>query len=238
MMMWRRLHEIQGMQVVSLEEGRIMGSALKVYLSSTQKAVSGIQVRESGLGGDESWVDIRDVDKIGEHVVFIARAANCKAKHPVGRSLKDLMGMPVLSKDGRLLGSLVDVEVDEHWRVVELSLSENRLIGIQPEHAVFGADSILLEAGAADKVRSTVKPKTGFLARLFGSEAIQETADIISRAEHAQPRRPAATKPRPAKKTSRKKPAKKAAKKTTAKKPAKKSAKKPAKKPAKKASKK
>ena len=110
--------------------------------------------------------------------------------------------------------------------MVELSLSENRLVKITPKHAVFGQDSILLQAGAAAKVREVAKPKTGFLARLFGSETIQETAEIISRTEQAKPRKPVEKKPTPEKKAAKKPAKKKAAKK----KPAKKSARTPARK--------
>jgi sporulation protein YlmC with PRC-barrel domain len=120
--MVKQLHEIQGMQVVALHEGRIMGSIQKVYLNPAKKRVSGMVVREPGFGGQESWIDIRDIDKVGENVLFVPRSAVCKAKSPVGRSLKDLMGMQVTAKDGKILGSLVDVEIDDEWRVVEIRL--------------------------------------------------------------------------------------------------------------------
>jgi uncharacterized protein YrrD len=181
--MFRQLHEIQGMQVVTLTEGRIMGAVQKVYLNPTRKRVSGMVVREPGFGGQESWVDIKDIDMVGEHVIFITRAGVCKAKSPVGRSLKDLMGMQVTSKDGKILGSLVDIEIDEEWRIVELNLSENRLVKIDPRHAVFGQDTILLRVGAATQVRTAPRHKPGFLARVFGKETVQETAGAISRAE-------------------------------------------------------
>jgi sporulation protein YlmC with PRC-barrel domain len=181
--MFKQLHDIQGMQVVTLTEGRIMGSIQKVYLNASRKRVAGMVVREPGFGGQDGWIDIKDVDKVGEHVIFISRAAMCKAKPPVGRSLKDLMGMQVTSKDGKILGSLVDIEIDEEWRVVELNLSEKRVVKIDPRHAVFGQDAILLRVGAASQIRPAPRHKTGFLARVFGIETVQETAGAISRAE-------------------------------------------------------
>ncbi len=198
--MWKLLNEIQGMQVVSLEEGRILGSVQKVFLNPSKKAVSGVLVRPSGLSRDEGWIDIKDVTKIGEDVLFISKARAFKAKAPVGRSLKDLMGIPVTSKDGKLLGSLVDVEIDNQWQVVELSISEGRMITIDPKHAVFGPDAILLKAGADKRVRSAVKPKPGFLARLFGAEVIEEAADAIARVERIRnPEHGTKTKTRPKK---------------------------------------
>lgn len=203
--MLRLLHEIQGMQVISLAEGRILGAVQKVYLNPSKKAVSGMLVRQSGMGRGEGWVEVRDVSQIGEDVLFVTKASAYKAKAPMGRSLKDLMGMPVMSKDGKLLGSLVDVEVDPKWQVVELSLSEGRSIQIDPRHAVFGQDTVLLKAGAEQKIRSAPKSKPGFLARMFGAQAIEEAADAIARVERV--RKP--TKAKPKKKAKGKKAAKK-----------------------------
>ena len=160
-------------------------------------------VRQSGMGRGEGWVEVNDVSQIGEDVLFVTKASAYKAKAPMGRSLKDLMGMPVMSKDGRMLGSLVDVEVDEQWRVVELSLSEGRSIQIDPRHAVFGQDTILLKSGAEQRLRSAPKSKPGFLARMFGAQAIEEAADAIARVERIRKPVPKAKKPRP-KKTSHK----------------------------------
>jgi uncharacterized protein YrrD len=171
------------MQVVSLTEGRLMGAVQKVYLNPAKKRVSGMVVRAPGFGGQESWIAATDVEMVGDDVIFVSRAGMVKAKNPVGRSLKDLMGMQVTSKDGKILGSLVDIEIDDDWRVVELNLSEGRVVDIDPRHAVFGQDAILLRAGASGKIRSASRSKTGFLARVFGIETVQETAGAISRAE-------------------------------------------------------
>jgi len=210
--MSRLLQEIQGMQVISLAEGRILGAVQKVYLDPSKKAVSGMLVRQSGMGRSEGWVEVRDVAQIGEDVLFVTKAAAYKAKAPMGRSLKDLMGMPVMSKDGKLLGALVDVEVDEQWRVVELSLSEGRLIQIDPRQSVFGQDTVLLKPGSEQRLRSAPKSKPGFLARMFGAQAIEEAADAIARVERIRKadRRPAEK----ADKKPTKKPTKKTAKKT------------------------
>lgn len=183
--MFRQLQEIRGMQVVALSEGRAMGLVQKIFLNPGKKRVSGMLVKESGFGGQESWIDVRDIEKVGENVIFITRAGACKAKTPVGRSLKDMMGMQVATKGGKILGSLVDVEIGPDWRVSEISLSEKRLVEIDPRQAVFGEDAIILRADSAARVRAAPRNKPGFLARVFGSEAVAETASAISRAEKA-----------------------------------------------------
>ncbi len=183
--MFRQLHEIRGMQVVALSEGRAMGLVQKIFLNPGKKRVSGMLVKEPGFGGQESWVDVRDIEKVGENVIFVTRAGACKAKNPVGRSLKDMMGMQVATKSGKILGSLVDVEIGSDWVVSEISLSEKRVVEIDPHQAVFGEDAIILRADSATRVRVAPRNKTGFLSRVFGIEAVQETAGAISRAEKA-----------------------------------------------------
>ena len=181
--MFRQLQDIRGMQVVALAEGKIMGSVQKIYINPSKKRVSGMSVRESGFGGQESWVSVGDIKQVGENVIFVSRASACKAKSPVGRSLKDMLGMQVATKGGKILGSLVDVEISEDWKLVEISLSEKRMIELDPRQTVFGQDAILLKADAESAIRKEPRDKTGFLARVFGIEAVEETAGIISRAE-------------------------------------------------------
>ena len=142
------------MQVVALSEGRAMGLVQKIFLNPGKKRVSGMLVKESGFGGQESWVDVRDIEKVGENVIFVTRAGACKAKNPVGRSLKDMMGMQVATKSGKILGSLVDVEIGPDWQVSEINLSEKRVVEIDPRQAVFGEDAIILRAGSATRVRA------------------------------------------------------------------------------------
>ncbi len=181
----RLLHDIQGMQVISLDEGRALGLVQKVFLNPAQKSVSGLLVRQAGLAGAESWIDIQDVDRVGEDVVFVGRAGACKAKPPVGRSLKELMGMPVATRDGKLLGSLIDVEIDEGWQLRELILSEGRWVTLDPATALVGQDTILLATGTRAESREGPGAPRGLLARMFGSQAVEETAAVIRRAGRA-----------------------------------------------------
>ncbi|HOX44005.1 MAG TPA: PRC-barrel domain-containing protein [Myxococcota bacterium] len=190
----RLLQDIQGMQVVSLAEGRALGLVQKVFLNPAQKSVCGLLVRQPGLGGAENWIDIQDVDRVGEDVVFVGRAAACKAKPPVGRSLKELMGMPVATRDGKLLGSLIDVEIDDGWQVKELILSEGRWVTLEPATALVGQDTILLPEGARAESREGPGAPRGLLARMFGSQAVEEAAAVIKRAGRAvRPQRKDAT---------------------------------------------
>jgi sporulation protein YlmC with PRC-barrel domain len=173
-MVLRLLHDIQGMQVVSLAEGRALGTVQKVFLDPARQTVSGLVVRGAGLTGGESWIPIQEVDRVGEDVVFASRAAACQPRRPSGRSLKELMGMPVATRDGKLLGSLIDVEIDEAWRVTELILSEGRWVALAPDSALVGPDTILLPASTLAMERARPQGAGGLLAWLFGVRVVDE----------------------------------------------------------------
>jgi sporulation protein YlmC with PRC-barrel domain len=172
-----------GLLVVTLAEGRILGAVQAVYLNPAKRRLSGILLRERGLGAQESWVDIGDIPTLGEHVLFVKGARDCKAKSPVGRSLKDFLGMQVATTDGKILGSLVDFAVDPKWRIVGVRLSDERALEVDPKHAVFGQDAILLKASAVKPAPASAAARPGLLARVFGAAPMREAADAITRAE-------------------------------------------------------
>lgn len=180
-----QLHDIQSKEVVALKEGRNMGAVDQVFIQPNQRKLAGLTVRESRLSGNLRWVDAKQVTGVGEDYLFVPKAAALRNKKPTGRSLKDLTGVPVISRDGDNLGSLVDVEVDDSWRVVEISLSGKRVVAIQPDKLVIGPDTILLRQDVSGKVRTTREQKPGVMARLFGEDAVREAGDLLSRAEKA-----------------------------------------------------
>ncbi len=180
-----QLHEIQSKEVVALKEGRNMGAVDQVFIQPNQRKLAGLTVRESRLSGNARWVDAKQVTGVGEDYLFVPKAADLRNKKPSGRSLKDLTGVRVISRDGDDLGALVDVEVDDSWRVVEISLSGKRVVSVQPDKLVIGPDTILLRQDVQGKVRTTSEQKPGVMARLFGEDAVREASDLLSRAEKA-----------------------------------------------------
>ena len=219
-----QLHEIQSKEVVALKEGRNMGAVDQVFIQPNQRKLAGLTVRESRLSGNARWVDAKQVTGVGEDYLFVPKAADLRNKKPAGRSLKDLTGVRVISREGDDLGALVDVEVDDSWRVVEISLSGKRVVSVQPDKLVIGPDTILLRQDVQGKVRTTSEQKPGVMARLFGEDAVREASDLLSRAEKAT--ESAAKKSAGKKKATKKKASKKKAtkKKATKKKASKKKA--------------
>ncbi|RME25569.1 MAG: hypothetical protein D6806_07650 [Deltaproteobacteria bacterium] len=181
--MFRQLQALKGMEVVALEEGRILGELHRAFLNTEKKKVSGITVHGSRFSGELGWVDVKDIVKVGEDVILVSRSAACRAKQPIGRSMQQMLGLQVATRAGKIIGLLVDLEVDEQWRVTEIVLSERRSVPVDKD-AVFGQDAIILSADAASKVRRLARQR-GLLARIFGRDAVDQAEDVISRVERS-----------------------------------------------------
>jgi sporulation protein YlmC with PRC-barrel domain len=174
--------EIRGKHVVALEEGRDMGRISKVYFNPKKKRISGLAVKESRLRGEEKWVKVEDIERVGDDFVFIPESKNCRSAKPKGRSLKDMTGLEVTTLDGKLLGALEDVEVDEEWGITELNLSGRKSLDLDPDSDVFGEDAILVRSGADTRVREKRSGNNkGFLARMFVGDSILESVDRMTR---------------------------------------------------------
>jgi sporulation protein YlmC with PRC-barrel domain len=170
--------EIRGKHVVALQEGRDMGWISKVFFDPEKKRIAGLAIRESHLKSEEKWVQVNSIEQIGEDFVFIKRSRDCQAIKPTGRSLKDLTGLEVTTMDGKILGSLEDVEVDQDWSITDLDLSGKKTLALDPDSDVFGRDAVLVRVGSADGLRENKgSARHGLLARLFAGESIFEPVE-------------------------------------------------------------
>jgi len=177
-----------GLRVVALTEGRLAGFVYRVFLNLRTGCISGFSVQDPRLGNRESWVAVADVRQLGENVLLVDRSSALKPKPPVGRNVKDLMGLPVTTLDGRVQGSLLDVRIDGAWRVVEIALADGRVVLLPSQGAVFGRDAVLLPTGTAPEAPPRIPQGdrgAGLLARIFGPEHITEIGTAILRTEKA-----------------------------------------------------
>lgn len=170
--------KMRGKTVVALREGRDMGTVDQVYMNPSKRQVSGMTVRESRFG-DHRFVQTNDVEKMGEDFIFVPRASACHKKKPAGRNLTDVIGMQVTTREGTLLGVLLDLELDKQWKVVEMDLSGKKTLKLEPREATFGDDMILVSKAAGSRVRtrSGKKKQPGFLERVFGSESVKSAIE-------------------------------------------------------------
>lgn len=182
MTMTQQATEMRGKTVVAIREGRDMGTADEIYMNPSRRQVAGLTVRESRFGGDGRFVAINDIEQMGDDFIFVPQASACRKKKPTGRSLKDMIGMQVTTREGTSLGLLVDMEVDEDWKVSEMDLSGKRMLKLEPKEITFGDDMILVSKDAGSRVRSRKggKKKPGFLERVFGSESVMNALESAS----------------------------------------------------------
>ncbi len=198
-----RYQKLKGMEVLADKEGRLLGSVRRLQLDSKKRAAVGLVFRGKLMSG-EHWSRVSGIERVGQDVVFLTAMRAVRDDEPSGRDVKDMLGLPVMSMDGRRLGSLEDVVLEtENWQIAGIVLDSGGAVEVGGD-AVFGEDTILLRAGAGDEVVEDIEGQGGFLARVFQGEAESSGGSGKS-----------GSKKKPAKKPT-KKPAKKAAAKSSA----------------------
>ncbi len=169
---------LKGMEVLADKEGRLLGPVRRLQIDSKRRSALGLVFKSRGISS-EQWTQVSKIDRIGEDVIFLPDAKAVRDDQPSGRDVKDMLGLSVTSLDGKRLGALQDVILEtETWSVVALALDNGGEVPVGSE-SVFGEDTILLQKGAADQIRTGKKSsQSGFLARVFSSEDEEVTTEI------------------------------------------------------------
>jgi len=186
-----RFSKLKGMEVLAEKEGKLLGSVKRLQIDSRRKAALGLVYKAHGLA-KERWAKVADIQRVGEDVVFLGAEKNQHEDAPAGRDVRDMLGLPVTSLDGKRLGALDDVIVDsDGWDVVALALDNGGEVDLDKD-AVLGEDTILLQKGAYDQVRrGKASTGGGFLSRVFSPE---EPVSAIQKQQATKTRKPAAKK--------------------------------------------
>jgi len=163
-----RLAAVKRKRVVSLTEGKDLGSVHEVYLDSEVARISGLVIDRAGLLGGRSWIAIESLRRVGEDVIFVDSVKNCRNKQPIGRAMSNLRGVPVVTEGDTIVGNLEDIEIDGHWGIEELRLSGCRTVVPEPGWVAFEDAAIVLDRRAVDTLRDTLDDKPGFLERMLG----------------------------------------------------------------------
>jgi sporulation protein YlmC with PRC-barrel domain len=177
------LKDIKGMWVATYTEGAMLGTVNNIYLDPEEKKVVGLVLRTgTPLAGEDLWIDIKNVKKIGVDLIFLSKGNTVAKDEPQGKKLAQLIGMPISSKDGRALGQLVDVEVDrDSWQITELGLNNNQSVPVDRMETVLGEDLILVQAKVEPETRSSQKNKENLVDQVFGKDFIKQTSDAVKR---------------------------------------------------------
>ncbi|HOX44006.1 MAG TPA: PRC-barrel domain-containing protein [Myxococcota bacterium] len=185
-----RYQKLKGMEVLADKEGRLLGAVRRMLIDSRKRVLLGLAFRGHLMSG-ERWAKVGAIRRIGEDVLYLDEARSVREDEPEGRDLKDILGLPVSSLDGRRLGGLDDVVVDtDTWTLVSLVLDSGGVVDLGPE-SVLGEDVVLLRKGAAAEVAAPpLEQPTGFLARVFNSRPPPAEAPAPKKKRRKKPAQP------------------------------------------------
>ncbi len=163
-----RYQKIKGMEVLANKEGRLLGAVRRLQLDSKKKQGLGLVFKGKLMSG-EHWTRVSGIERVGQEVVFLTSMKAVRDDEPSGRDVKDMLGLPIMTQDGKRLGSLDDIVLDtDSWKIVAVVLDSGGAVEIGPD-AVFGQDMLLLRSGAGDDI-TELDEQGGFLAKVFQSE--------------------------------------------------------------------
>jgi sporulation protein YlmC with PRC-barrel domain len=145
------LKQLKNRWVASLSEGKLIGTVQSIYLDPEGHKLMGIQVKANRPvpGFTQNWIGIEDIRKIGVDLIYISDERVLQDLVPMTRNLDDFMGMPITSKDGRTLGTIVDVDIsNKTGEVARLHLGNEQMIQVNLSEIIMGQDMILVQADA------------------------------------------------------------------------------------------
>ncbi len=172
-----RVLDLLGVLVVGYDEGLQLGNVSDIHVDKKTCRMTGISVRK-GLSGfaEPSYVDFRNIRKIGSDVVIIANKAAVRPlpKGVEKSSLKLLKNVRIATQAGQYVGRLSDIGVAvENGDISRLMVTAGGHLDVKPRTTAVGADIIVLPSGstvtgrkeppAAAKARTNVDTVTSFL---------------------------------------------------------------------------
>ena len=197
--MIERASELQGLLVVTREEGALLGSLCDVSVDTQAKRIAAFGHRHHRVGGADAFVPVSRILSLGRDLVLVsteeAVSKVTKATPLPGKSLKDLRGVWVTAMDGRHLGTLLDVEFSpEDWGITQLYLADDKLLAVDCHQIEIG-DEILVPTEYAHLIEDLKEAKPGLLERALGREVVEDTRKILKRAlgKRAKPQETAGT---------------------------------------------
>jgi uncharacterized protein YrrD len=187
----RRVSELVGLPVVSFETGRKLASVEDILVDPERNAAVALLVEEGGWFADARVVPWDGVQSVGRDAIIVpsARAVLRAGRHPAARrALRSgivVTWLRVLSDDGRDLGTITDVALDERTgAIVGFEVSGGMLQDVQrgkrfvPGTARIGRQVAFIAPEVSDRVEAEVR---GGIAA--GVQAVQaSTTEALERA--------------------------------------------------------
>ncbi len=181
-----RSKRLPGLPVICITTGDQLGRVKRAIIDPQAKRVAGLAVAGSTFGG-RRVLPINAVHALGSHAVTVAQAEDLR--HPkdegaaelVARDRVKVVGAPVITARGVLVGTVVDYEIGERGSIDQLYVSQNLWKAIAGgDLSVPGEMLIALGRDAAivaDELLEHVKPARESKPRRTKAEASPPSAD-------------------------------------------------------------
>ena len=142
--------KLLGAMIIALKEGQRLGWVSEVYIDKGAKRIQGIAYRSAAFGKEpEIYVAFGDILKFSREFVIISGQGEGRAVPPevAPRSLRALRGCKITTHAGKHVETLADLLIDrEDGRILQILLSENRVLEIDMADVQFGPDLVMVPA--------------------------------------------------------------------------------------------
>lgn len=119
-----RVQSILGKEVITLKDGSFIGKIQAVATNPEEKKVVGVYVKLKGILSGKNFVPFSNIQAFGSHSVTLKEDYEPETSSKAPEE-KDIIGMPIITIDGTLLGKVDDYTFDAESGVIkEYILSE------------------------------------------------------------------------------------------------------------------
>ncbi len=179
--MERKIRQMTGMPVISLESGAVLGKVKGAVVSPDERRITALVLEGKGLAKDQRVIPFERIRSVGEHAVTVERggsverAANLPA---IARLMKDapaLLGAQVITEEGNLLGTVEGYSFNpSNGQIVSLELGGKGLASMFKGQAILAAEQVVTVG------KSTVVARVNSEEQMVRVEgAIQETFKTV-----------------------------------------------------------
>lgn len=176
------LKKCKGLWVTSLQNGKICGQLAGSVIDTKENTLVGFKVKpKRDLVLKELWLPVENIKKMGFDMVLITNESKLIPEALTGFNYERLANMPVSSKDGRALGELENIIIDEKtWTISEFELDGHMKVNVDSGETVLGEDIILIQPDAMPQKDSEKKePKI----KVEVSEVSEATSKVVKQGE-------------------------------------------------------
>lgn len=151
--------EILGLPIISITEGREMGTAKTLVIDAGQGAVAAIAVEDGKWYLGAKLLPYASVAGIGENAITVENSNNILslANSPDMESLLEadvkVIGAKVLTKSGRFQGKVVEIVLDDSGKIINCEVEEQsgQKIDISGDNVItFGKEVVIIDDGTAN----------------------------------------------------------------------------------------